>query len=261
MEPVTTAAIIGAGANILGRFMGGRQQKRNIQKTNQANLALANKSYQHNLNLAEYGYDRDMEMWKTQNQYNSPQAQMQRFEDAGLNKHMIYGQGTPGNATGMPSFQQPQYQAPTLDYRGTPDPSADALSSFIGNTGDVMDISQKQKNIELTATKTAIAEWNTQSAESKAIVDELNAMVTAGKIGNARIPTSKWAQQTKEAVEQYANQLRNADLSEMEATKLVSKMESELSKVNLTPQNAPIYKILIEVFNQMGFNVDQLLKQ
>lgn len=32
--------------------------------------------------------------------YNSPEAQMKRYKDAGLNPNLIYGQGTPGNITG-----------------------------------------------------------------------------------------------------------------------------------------------------------------
>lgn len=32
--------------------------------------------------------------WDRQNQYNSPQAQMQRFKDAGLNPNLIYGQSS-----------------------------------------------------------------------------------------------------------------------------------------------------------------------
>lgn len=36
---------------------------------------------------------------KYQEQYNSPQAQMERFKAAGLNPNLIYGQGTPGNVS------------------------------------------------------------------------------------------------------------------------------------------------------------------
>lgn len=40
----------------------------------------------------------NLEQWNRQNEYNSPQAQMARFSEAGLNPHLIYGQGTPGNS-------------------------------------------------------------------------------------------------------------------------------------------------------------------
>lgn len=41
------------------------------------------------------------ENWRLQNEYNSPSAQMQRFKEAGLNPHLIYGSGgNSGNASG-----------------------------------------------------------------------------------------------------------------------------------------------------------------
>lgn len=42
--------------------------------------------------------DWNEEMWHMQNEYNSPAAQMQRFREAGLNTHLMYGQGESGNA-------------------------------------------------------------------------------------------------------------------------------------------------------------------
>lgn len=64
-----------------------------------------------NKKMSEYAYSKDLQMWNMQNQYNSPTAQMQRFKDAGLNPNLIYGQGSPGNAT-----QLPKYQAPRSEY-------------------------------------------------------------------------------------------------------------------------------------------------
>lgn len=61
---------------------------------------------------AEKAYQRQVEMWHLQNAYNSPAEQMKRFGAAGLNPHLIYGQGNPGNASDMP-----KYQAPNLQYR------------------------------------------------------------------------------------------------------------------------------------------------
>lgn len=52
--------------------------------------------------------------WNMQNDYNSPQAQMQRFQEAGLNPNLIYGQGNAGNAGGIPTpdVQMPQFRTP-----------------------------------------------------------------------------------------------------------------------------------------------------
>jgi hypothetical protein len=41
----------------------------------------------------------NIRFWNMQNKYNTPLAQMQRFKDAGLNPNLIYGKGTPGQAS------------------------------------------------------------------------------------------------------------------------------------------------------------------
>ena len=67
-----------------------------------ASQVLQNKS---NKKLAQYSFDKNVEMWKMQNEYNNPKNQMQRFKDAGLNPNLMYGKGTPGNATTLPQYQ------------------------------------------------------------------------------------------------------------------------------------------------------------
>jgi len=73
-----------------------QQQNANIDKQNAANKE-----------MADMEFNKNVEMWNMQNQYNSPESQMSRFEKAGLNKNMIYGQGNPGNASQLPKYSAP----------------------------------------------------------------------------------------------------------------------------------------------------------
>lgn len=54
----------------------------------------------------------DLDMWNRMNKYNSPQEQMARFAEAGLNPHLIYGKGNPGNATPLRSPDIKPYSRP-----------------------------------------------------------------------------------------------------------------------------------------------------
>jgi len=81
---------IDIGSGILGNLF----QKRNIRLQKEGNLELAN-----------YAWQKDKEMWHMQNLYNTPQNQMQRFADAGLNPNLIYSRGQPGMATTSPRRQ------------------------------------------------------------------------------------------------------------------------------------------------------------
>lgn len=54
--------------------------------------------------MAEYAWNKDVEMWDMQNDYNSPAKQMERIKEAGLNPALMYQQGNVGNAGSMPSY-------------------------------------------------------------------------------------------------------------------------------------------------------------
>lgn len=55
------------------------------------------RQYSHNLKLAKYQNTWNEAQLEKQLAYNTPANQMQRYKDAGLNPHLIYGQGNPGN--------------------------------------------------------------------------------------------------------------------------------------------------------------------
>lgn len=74
------SGVISAGANLLSNVITNRANERMQQKQNAWNL----------------------EMWNRNNEYNSPAAQMQRLQAAGLNPDLMYGQNA-GDASGNSS--------------------------------------------------------------------------------------------------------------------------------------------------------------
>lgn len=102
--------------------------------------------------MADYAYSKDLEMWNRTNDYNSPKNQMQRFEDAGLNKNLIYSQGQPGLA----QASMPKYQ----DVKGTfgvPGLNANSFANVINAYQDY-EIKNKQKTQIEEMTKNIVAE-------------------------------------------------------------------------------------------------------
>ena len=49
-------------------------------------------------------WNRNVSMWKMQNEYNTPINQMKRLKEAGLNPNLMYGKGTVGNSTTLPQY-------------------------------------------------------------------------------------------------------------------------------------------------------------
>lgn len=98
---------LGAGAmSLVGGHKSANTNLQGIRETNQANRE-----------LAEYSYEKNLEMWERQNEYNSPINQMARFKDAGLNPNLIYGNGSgnAGNSNTSPSYQSPNLVAPAVN--------------------------------------------------------------------------------------------------------------------------------------------------
>lgn len=68
-------------------------------------------SFGQNKKLADYYFDKNLEMWKIQNEYNSPASQMARLKRAGLNPNLMYGQGNVGNASSAPEYNMPEIKS------------------------------------------------------------------------------------------------------------------------------------------------------
>lgn len=90
--PAWLAAVIPPAVNALGNLFGSGLNRR----------------------AQDRQYSNDMKMLKYQNEYNTPLNQRKRYESAGLNPNLMYGQGTVGNMESAPRYPQqaaPDYQA------------------------------------------------------------------------------------------------------------------------------------------------------
>lgn len=93
---LVTAGLISAGSSLLGNLF-------NVFGQGQANSA--------NMKLAEYQYQKNLEQWYRQNEYNLPVNQMARLRSAGINPVMAF---SGGQVSGNVANSSPDYQAPQL---------------------------------------------------------------------------------------------------------------------------------------------------
>ena len=147
-------ALIAAGAQVIGSGLSAWQSRRNVRDTNRANVRQADIAYQRNKELAQYTFDKNLEMWKMQNKYNAPGAQMQRLQEAGLNPHLMYGKGTVGNAQGMPQMQQNPYIAPRMDYSGRQAIIGSMAQAGLGTMAQMYDIDLKKEQLNQSVMQT-----------------------------------------------------------------------------------------------------------
>jgi hypothetical protein len=105
---------------LAGKAIGSAFAAKNIGTTiaaaNAGAQLLTNRA-QKKSNLEMYNTQRQDALadWNRQNQYNSPEAQMTRFKEAGLNPHLIYGQMTTAQPIKTPEAKAPNYVSPQAD--------------------------------------------------------------------------------------------------------------------------------------------------
>lgn len=92
-------ALLGAGQSVGNMILQGDQNKRN------RNFAREQYYRQRQDALAD---------WNMQNEYNSPRSQMQRYQEAGLNPNLIYGQMQTAQPVRQSSASGSQGEAPQL---------------------------------------------------------------------------------------------------------------------------------------------------
>lgn len=91
MTPALTKALGGIGSSLIGGL---------------TSLFGAKSQFNEQKKLIELQYQKNLEQWNRENEYNAPVAQMQRLRDAGLNPNLVYGNGnnTAGSAASSPSY-------------------------------------------------------------------------------------------------------------------------------------------------------------
>lgn len=146
-------AAIAAGASILGGVIGSRSQK----KTNDKNMELAKYQNAWQAQENEKAYQRNLQMWNLQNEYNSPAQQMARLRSAGLNPNLVYGNGVTGNSAGStPQYQPADIKRAELSpYRGWNQGLSDAVSNFLAYRSNRAQVENMEAQNSLIRQQTA----------------------------------------------------------------------------------------------------------
>jgi len=123
---------IAAAANVGGAWINANAQK-----------SINEDQIQHNMQMYNLSRDDAIALWERENAYNHPTQQMQRLKEAGLNPHLVYGNGADakGGNISAPKATPAQLNAPQW---------GDALSSM----GSYISLQAAQAGIEKTKAET-----------------------------------------------------------------------------------------------------------
>lgn len=255
-------ALTGAVGSIFGSSQASKNTKATIAAQKQA------QEYEWQQNLALYHYN---------NQYNSPEQQMSRLQEAGLNPNLVYGTGAVGNSSGQP----PQFEAPRPDYSGQRSTSGDflqALSTYldyqqkqaqIDNLQETNKMLQEQtagveienarKEFDLGFVKdTRESDYMTRFFTGRRSAEEYNTSIYNSEI--KRVESQVVNETYPEAVMLVKQELRNAEkrgqnldqdyLLKVQNT-LAQRLENDYRKLGITNSDALAYRVIARVLSSL----------
>lgn len=107
----TINPVLGLAGNIIGGLFGSSNQS----KANEANIQMQRETNALQYRMFNEANAFTKEMWKAQNEYNTPENQAARLKAAGINPAFVFGNGSVSEAGGISSQSPPSLIAPHVD--------------------------------------------------------------------------------------------------------------------------------------------------
>lgn len=248
-------ALITSGATLLG----GASNALSTGIQNRRSRAFSNQQYQRQ-------FDDNVRLWRMQNDYNNPAAQMRRLKGAGINPAVMYGgsaSGAAGNAGSVsaPSAQSAQFQ---------PNRLGDSLASSAGTgINAIYDLRRKGlENDNLRAQNNVIVQDAALRAAQieKTVSDTKTSKFDLGLKSELRAVSAEAMRENLRQIK-YRNQFdyENQDMKrQMHGPKLeqlrasirgtqaatrLKKLEAELQQVGLSSSSPFYFRLLARMLN------------
>lgn len=162
------AAVIAGGAALLGTGVNAAATGNQNRKNRQHAEKMYEKQKADNLNF-----------WHQQNSYNSPEAQMARLQAAGLNPHLVYGNGSAVNTAGdinTPNAQPYRGEAPQVDL-------TQAVDGYFNTQTQQQLLSNQKKQGDLLAMEALVKEAQIRNTNANTLQTIENTWQSQGSYG------------------------------------------------------------------------------
>lgn len=243
-------AAISAVASLLGSIIGRKSSA-------SAGLEQVRLQNEGNMQLAQYQYEKNLEQWQLENNYNTPKSQMQRLADAGLNPMLMYSQGSTGQAASSPQYEAPKLSAYTGFNYGDFGASSAVAALQRGQQLEQMEsLRVAQENLAKSQ-----ADYNRQRSMTEAV----NRLYTQAKEAGQAIKNGLLSRYGEKQIEaslarsfqnvrtmqaQESNYLAQAELNTRRAELVITQREHEELKKILTRVNTTKAAVATQVLKE-----------
>lgn len=217
-------SLVGSALGGLGSIFGGLFGKKGQDDANATNLQIARETNEANRANQEYQNEWNLNMWNKQNEYNTPAAQRQRLEDAGLNP-IFYGLDGTGNAGALTS-------APFTAVNGAP----------MSNSGEFL--GQGISNAALQSAQIANIQANTEKVKAETNGQTLDNMIKNATAGDV-IQDAHFRMQCSEANVDYIR--NNSEKVKAEIVNINNETDLIQQKIDSIAQSMTYEKLRYEL--------------
>ena len=147
-----TSGISGMFGNAIGGMVGDLFGfESDAEKANKLNAQLTRETNEQNYQIWQEQKQHEIDMWNMNNEYNTPEQQVARLREAGLNPYLaMSGGASAGNATSAPgSGQPPTMQTPQMQYESSWLQGLRSMGQALSNQGVQIDNDNKQESYDL----------------------------------------------------------------------------------------------------------------
>lgn len=250
--------------SILTSLLGAGQSQMQSAMAPLQTYATMKAQHGYNMELADYNFNKNFEMWNKSNEYNSPAAQMQRYKEAGLNPALAISGGNPGNtATTVPQRNQnpmeimpivamlPDVLSKFQDYR-LKEKQSDLMQQNWNIGESRLGIAQVQNSMEEFFANLARPDWSFEyegGQSARRALEKLGIVKKGESIGRYGIDIQKSDLDIKEVMKGI---LKNREsISESEANWMLKKWETMRdTNVNID-QDDYLYRVGSDVFQEV----------
>lgn len=206
----------------------------------------------------------NLEAWNLQNAYNTPQAQMERLRQAGLNPNLIYGEGSsapnmagPLDVPEVPARQAAGTKIPDLlayyqirqmdaQYQNTV-----MHTDLMQKTAGLKDIEQGLKNLNLMKETFAAKDYETR-AMLETDLRHFTSLRARQLFDNEQ--RKGWAMD-------QAYSLRAKQITGVELDNAFKQHRNELAKFGIYTTDHPLFRVLIQAARRMNIDLGDLLEE
>lgn len=117
--------------------------------------------------LLELQYQKNLEQWNRENEYNSPAKQMERLKAAGLNANLVYGNG----GVTQQAANSPSYNVPEAPDYGTPFAKM-MQTAFLSIGNFVQQMAMNNSQLSLNQSQEGVNDANAAKLEQEALLSQ-----------------------------------------------------------------------------------------